>query len=76
MTSIDTFAGHALGLDSPYVAAAAVTRAINVVVAGNVKVTMLGGGTVVLAVAVGMTRLRVSRVWSASTTATGITALW
>jgi len=52
------------------------TRAINVTGAGNVKVTMRSGSTVVLAVAAGETRISVKRIWSTSTTATGITALY
>jgi hypothetical protein len=87
MSATDAFAGHTPGLDSPYTRAAAVTpddandlgyvtRGVNVQVAGNVKVTMLGGDAVVLALPVGTTRIRVSRIWAASTTATGISALW
>lgn len=52
-----------------------VSRAILVATAGNIKVTTLGGETAVVPFPAGQTSLRVTRIWSTSTTAVGITAL-
>lgn len=53
------------------------TRALYIGVTGNVKVTMLDSSVVTFSnVAVGVLPVRVTRVWSTSTTATGIIALW
>lgn len=54
------------------------TRGLYVGGAGNVKVTMLGGETVLFtALAAGVVHpLRVVRVWSTTTTATTIMAVW
>lgn len=54
------------------------TRGLYVGVAGNVKITLAGGSTVTLTdLASGVVHpLRVSRVWSTDTTATGIVAVW
>ena len=49
---------------------------LSIGVAGNVKVTTLGGETLVIAMPVGVFPLWVTRVWSTSTTATGIVAIY
>ena len=49
---------------------------LSIGVAGNVKVTTLGGSDVVIAMPAGVYPLWVKRVWSTSTTATGIVALY
>ncbi len=84
----DQFAAFRPGLDSPAEHAAAVTpndstdltyatRALYVGGTGNIKVTTVGGETLVLsAVPVGVLPIRVTRVHSTSTTATSIVALW
>lgn len=56
----------------------AVTRGIYVGAAGNVKVDMLGSGTVTFtSVQVGtVLPVRATRVYSTGTTATGLIALW
>lgn len=53
-----------------------VTRCLLVGVAGNINVTMESGRTVVLAVPAGYNPLRVTKVLSTSTTATGISAIY
>ena len=56
---------------------AAATRAINVSDPGYVKVTTVGGDTVTLYVAGGVTfPLRAARIWATGTTATEIVGLW
>lgn len=84
----DDFQSFSAGLDSPYEHAAAVTptsaadlthvtRGILVGVTGNVKLVTKGGETVVVpAVAGTVLRVRATRIWDTSTTATGIVALW
>lgn len=53
------------------------TRAINVAGSGTVKVTTTKGQTVTLYIAAGIAfPVRVSRIWSTDTTATGIVAMW
>ncbi|TFL17132.1 spike base protein, RCAP_Rcc01079 family [Jannaschia formosa] len=83
----DPFKTHTTGLQSPVRHAVAVTpddaadlavpcRALNVAQSGFVRVTTLGGDTVVLFVnAGGLLPVRVARVWATDTTATGIVAL-
>lgn len=51
------------------------SRALVVGTAGNIKVTTLGGETVVMAFPAGVTPIRVTRVWLTSLTAAGITAI-
>jgi len=75
-------------LESPGWSLAAVTPAdgadlprvfakITALVAGNIQVTASGGGTAILAIAAGgVLPVFVDRVWSTSTTATGITAIY
>lgn len=85
----DDYATYKAGLDSPYEHAAAVTpndsadltnvtRGIFVGGAGNLRITTLGGeGVVLTGVAAGsVLRVRATRVFSTSTTATNIMALW
>lgn len=85
--AVDLYGGANTGLSSPYTHSAAVspndsvdlayvTRALNITVSGTVKVTMKDGTTPTLTVPIGNIGIRVSRVWSNGTTATGITALW
>lgn len=76
------------GLDQPAKHAALVTpsdstdltvtaRALLVGTSGDIKVTTAGGDTLVIpSVPAGVLPLRVSRVWSTSTTASNITALY
>lgn len=54
------------------------TRGLYVGAAGDVKITLAGGDTVTLSgLASGVVHpLRVTRVWSTDTTATGIVAVW
>lgn len=83
----DAFANDRVQLDSPYAAGAAVTphdtndlgtvtRALWVGGTGNVKVNLVGGGTVTLVGAVGEVKVRCTRVYDTDTTATSIVALW
>jgi hypothetical protein len=51
------------------------TRAICLAVGGTVKVHKLDGTPVTLTLPAGVIPIRVRRIWSAGTTATGITAL-
>ncbi len=57
-----------------------VTRGVSMAAAGDLKVTMVGGETVVIpsgALAAGVIHpLRVTRIFSTLTTATGIVAYW
>lgn len=57
-----------------------ITRAISFTVAGAIKVTMLGGETVVIPsgnLNTGqMNPMRVSRIWATGTAATGILVWW
>jgi hypothetical protein len=54
-----------------------VSRALLIGTAGALKVTTLGGETLVIAaVPAGILPLRVTRVWSGSTTAAQIVSLW
>lgn len=55
-----------------------VTRGLYVGTSGDVKVTTKGGQTLIIpSLAAGVFHpLRVTRVWSTSTTATGIVAAW
>lgn len=56
------------------------TRSISFAVAGAIKVTTLGGETVVIPSgalpATTMLALRVTRIWATGTAATGIVAYW
>lgn len=84
----DTFREYTPGLESPPSHLAAVTpsdtndlatasRALNVEQNGFVRVTTVGGDTGTLFIAAGCTfPVRVRRVWSTGTTATGIVALY
>lgn len=88
MAIVDTFSGHTIGPDDPIVNAATittnnandlpvVTRKIYVGTAGDLKVDMLGGGTVTLkSVPVGWHDIRVRRVYATGTTATDLVAGW
>lgn len=82
----DSYRDYNTGLDSPAVAAAAVTpdddadlayvtRALWVGGEGSLAVVMASGATVTFAAAAGWMPLRVRRVLEAST-ATGIVAVW
>ncbi|MEJ2816383.1 hypothetical protein [Caulobacter sp. CCG-8] len=51
------------------------TRAICLAVGGDVKVHKLDGTAVTLTLPAGVIPIRVRRIWSIGTTATGITAL-
>ena len=84
---MDPFKTHATSLESPAIRAQAVTpddaadlpratRALNVATAGAVRVTTVTGDTAVISIAAGAVfPIRVTRVWAADTTATGIVAL-
>lgn len=84
----DTFANHAVGLESPATRAVAVapddgadlpfaSRALNATSEGTIRVTTLGGDTTTVYVAAGIAfPLRARRVWATGTTAAGITALF
>lgn len=51
------------------------TRELIIAVGGNIQVTAANGTTKVLTLPAGRFALRVTRVWSTLTTATGITAV-
>lgn len=51
------------------------TRALCLAVGGTVKLNKLDGSAVTLTLPAGVIPIRVRRIWSAGTTATGITAL-
>lgn len=53
-----------------------ITRALMVANAGTLKVTQMNGVAVTITVPAGILPIRVARVWSTGTTATGITAIW
>lgn len=53
-----------------------VTRAIIVETAGNVAMVTAGGNSVTLTLPAGVFPLRVTRILSTGTTATGISAIW
>jgi hypothetical protein len=85
--AVDSFLNYSGGLDSPATHAAvitgddsndlvSVTRAICVGTAGNIKITTLGGETIVMAFPAGTTAIRVTRIWLAGLSAVGVTALW
>jgi hypothetical protein len=89
MAAVDTFTQFTPGLAAPYSNAATVTpndstdlatvtRALFVGTAGNIVVTMLGGGSnVTLTPLAGQTLpLRITRVLATGTTAGDIVALW
>ncbi len=53
------------------------SRALYCLGPGNVRVTLVGSGTVTLPMVVGVPLVgRIRRVWATSTTATGIVAVW
>jgi hypothetical protein len=84
----DIFVNHSAGLESPASRLVAVTpsdsadlafvsRALNVAVAGPVRLTTLGGDTVTVQIAAGIAfPVRAQRVWQTGTTATGIVAMF
>ena len=85
----DTFTSYGTGLSSPAVRASSVvpsdgsdlntySRAIYVGTAGDLRVTMVGGDDVTLpSVPAGQVLpIRVRRVWSTGTAASGIVAFW
>lgn len=83
----DPFVNLPVDQDDPCTHAAVVTpsdvdnlgtipRCLLIGAAGAIKVTTRGGEAVTLQVQAGILPLRVSRVWSTGTTATGIVALW
>lgn len=88
MPATDLFANRSSSVDGPPEHAAEVTpsdgtdltyatRGLFIGVAGNLKVTMVGGQTVTFPnVPVGQFVARVTRVWSTGTTADDIVALW
>lgn len=53
-----------------------VTRALIVANGGVMKVTSLAGEVVTITVPAGVLPIRVTRVWAAGLTASGITAIW
>ena len=83
----DKFKSDQVGLSTPPVNAAEITpsdtvdlqtasRCLIVATTGTVRVTTVNGDTVTLFVAAGITfPVRVSRIWSTGTTATGIVAM-
>jgi hypothetical protein len=85
---MDKFFYHSPGLDSPIENAIAVTpsdsedleqvsRCIFIGAAGDLRVAMKGGGApITIPVQAGLIPLRVSRIYAAGTTATGIVAGW
>lgn len=84
---VDDFDGYGSSLDSPGTNAESVvpnddsdlsrvSRALWIGVAGNVKLTTLGGDTVVFVGAQGWMPLRVSRIHSDETTASAIISVW
>lgn len=89
MPATDLYNGFAGGVEGPATHAANitpddsadlayVTRAIVLDAAGKLKVTTMGGETLVTpTLAAGVAHpMRVTRIWATSTTATGIMALW
>ena len=89
--AVDDFATFSASLGDPFVHAALVTpsdgvdltdvtRGVSIGGAGAIKVTTLGGETLVIpsaALGAGVIhRLRVTRIWNTSTTATSIVAYW
>lgn len=83
----DEFAEYTTGLSSPAAHVVEITpndsadlttatRALLIGVEGNVKITTAGAETVIVPVVKGYNPLRVVRVWSTSTTATGIFGLY
>lgn len=87
MSAEDTFKGYVPGIESPATDGEAVTpsdtldlakvsRALYVGTGGTLKVTMASGAELVFgAIAAGWHPLRVKRVWSTGTSATGIVAV-
>ena len=83
----DAFAQFMTGLESPAIRAmdvtpsdsadlAEVSRAINVVTSGAVRVTTSGGTTATIQVAAGIAfPVRATRIWQTGTTATSIVAM-
>lgn len=88
MSAADTFSNHQTGLDGPASNAevvtpndgsdlAAASRGLCIGGAGALKVTMLGGQTVVIPyVPQGLLPIRVVRIWETGTTATLMTSFW
>lgn len=88
----DKLAGREADANGPYASAIAPTLSDTVDdpagvsqavvctgVAGNIKVDLVGGQTVTLAIALGwanLMKLRIKRVWSTDTTATGLLLLY
>lgn len=53
------------------------SRAVNVAVSGNVRVTTVGGSTEAVFIAAGVPfPVRATRIWSTGTTATGIVVMY
>jgi len=84
--ALNTYVDATMRIDSPAQRAAVVSpsdtndlafpaRALWIGTQGDVKVTTFGGDTVVIPSVVGLLPVQVSRVWSTSTTASGIVAL-
>lgn len=84
----DPFESYVTGLESPASHLITVTpddaadltvpsRALNVGIAGVVRVTTVGGTTADISVAAGITfPVRVTRIWATGTTATNIIAMY
>lgn len=53
-----------------------VTRALIIANGGVIKVSPMNGAAVTLTVPAGVLPIRVTRVWAAGLTASGITAIW
>lgn len=64
--------GAAIVLDTPF----RESDAIGVSVAGNINVTWPDGTTSIIGVSAGIQRLAITNIATASTTATGLSALW
>lgn len=84
----DKFSAHFVDVDSPATGGfdvtpndstdlSVATRAIAVLVSGNVKVTTIDGSVLTVYIAAGgPLPLRVTRIWATGTTATGIVGLY
>lgn len=67
---------HAKALGGSDTAFSPAFDAILVGVAGNVKIDTVGGETVILPLPVGISQIRGTKIYTGSTTATGVFGLW
>lgn len=76
LEAIPSYAVLGSGVASDSVDLTFVSKAISIAVAGDIKVTLLGGQTIVIPsgslAAGGQHLLRITRLWSTGTAATGI----